>query len=204
MIYHIFNKSISNFTIYNDAFEYLRMLTAIQYYQSNPGKTSFSRFISLLEKEKTQIPTENKIVDVIAYCLMPTHFHFILNEQKEGGIASFTNNLLNSYTRYFNIKHNRKGPLWQGRSRRVLVKTDEQLLHLTRYIHLNPVTSYLVDNPGKWPYSSYDEYLKIPKDLQICKYADLIDMQPTIYMNFVTDRINYQRELAKIKDLLLE
>ena len=68
--------------------------------------------------------------------------------------------ILNSYSRYFNTKQKRKGPLWEGRFENVLIKTDEQLLHLTRYIHLNPVTAYLVDQAKDWQASSYNEYLE--------------------------------------------
>jgi putative transposase len=78
---------------------------------------------------------------------MPTHIHLVLRQLKDGGISKFMSNILNSYSRYFNIKHNRKGPLWEGRFRKVLVGSDEQLLHLTRYVHLNPVTACLVDKP---------------------------------------------------------
>ena len=67
--------------------------------------------------------------------------------------------LLNSYTRYFNEKIKRKGPLWEGRFKKVLVNSDEQLLHLTRYVHLNPVSAGIVEKPEDWPCSSYREYI---------------------------------------------
>jgi len=84
-----------------------------------------------------------------------------------------------------------------------LVETDEQLLHLTRYIHLNPVTAYLVNNPIDWKWSSYGEYISDDKN-GICKFDDILDMKPDSYKKFVEDRILYQRELAKIKGLLFD
>jgi len=115
-------------------------------------------------------------------------------------------NVLNSYSRYFNTKHKRGSPLWKGKFKNVLVETDEQLLHLTRYIHLNPTSAGLVKKPEEWPYSSYLEYLgKIKKMDRICSYEDLMDISPSSsYKNFVESRISYQRELEKIKHLILE
>ena len=136
---------------------------------------------------------------------MPTHFHLILRQLTDNGISIFMQNTLNSYSRYFNIKHNRKGPLWQGRFKSVLIKTEEQLLHLTRYIHLNPVTAYLVERSEEWPSSSYKEFLSDNDDGEkICRFRDILDIEPLSYREFVNDAVSYERELAKIKRLLLE
>ena len=210
-VYHVFNRSIAEFKIFNTDSEFSRIKDSVLYYRQEKPAIKFSRFIKIGEKtkrrysDKTVLFSDNnkKLVEIIAYCFMPTHLHLILKETKEKGISIFMNNALNSYTRYFNTKHNRKGPLWQARSKRVLVKSDEQLLHLTRYIHLNPVTAYLVDKPDDWQASSYKEYLNSNSN-RICKYEDILDIEPISYRKFVNDRIDYQRELAKIKDLILE
>ncbi len=210
MIYHVTNKSIADFVIFNNPYEYSRMLLAMRYYQSGKRGVNLSRFIRS-DKSKGNCynyeivipPGKEKFVNIIAYCLMPTHIHLILEELKDRGIPIFINNLLNSYTRYFNIKHNRKGPLWQSRSKKILVKSNEQLLHLTRYIHLNPVTAYLVNKPEEWPYSSYKEYIHDMKHVEmICKYEDLLTINRDTYKEFVEQGISYQRELAHIKNLL--
>ena len=112
-------------------------------------------------------------------------------------------NLLNSYTRYFNTKTKRKGPLWQGRFKSVLIKTDEQLLHLTRYIHLNPTSEDLVERPEDWPYSSYNEYLRNSEE-PLCSFSKYLDIEPKTYREFVESRKDYQKRLSEIKHLLLE
>jgi putative transposase len=146
-----------------------------------------------------------RIIKIIAYCVMPTHIHIVVQQLKENGISRFMSFILKSHSKYFNIKHGRKGPLWEGRFKRVLVKTDEQLLHLTRYVHLNPATGYLVNNPGDWPFSSFSEYVsKVAADKKICEFNDLLEVGQVAYRRFVEDRIAYQRELAKIKNLILE
>jgi putative transposase len=155
-------------------------------------------FTSILQEKE-------RLVQIIAYCIMPTHLHLILKQLKENGISTFIGNVLNSYSRYFNTKYRRKGPLWEGKFKNVLVKTDEQLLHLTRYIHLNPSTAFLVDRPEEWLASSYQEYLlKVNNIERICKFEDVLEIEPSSYRKFIEDRISYQRELAVIKEMLLE
>ncbi len=206
-IYHVFNKSIAGFRIFNDSCEFTRMIYTIRYYQKEKPIIKFSQFLRF---HKDNIETDiacaqkDKLVEIIAYCIMPTHLHFILMPLKEKSISSFMGNILNSYTRYFNIKYNRKGPLWEARSKKVIIKTDEQLLHLTRYIHLNPVTAYLVDKPENWPASSYREYLLTDDNNKICNYATKLKIEPISYQRFVEDVISYQRKLAKIRKLVLE
>ena len=96
--------------------------------------------------------------------------------------------------------------MWEGRFKNVLVESDEQLLHLSRYIHLNPTTSFLVDKPEDWQGSSYREYLDlVDKESRVCRPDAIFELCPKeYYKKFVEDRIGYQRELANIKKLLLD
>lgn len=206
-LYHIFTKSIAGYNIFRSEEDYSRMKEMIKYYSFDKPPIKFSTFqkiastknISLLKGSKSR----NVMVDVIAYCIMPTHIHFILAQLTENGISQYMKNLLNSYTRYFNIKNKRKGPLWQGRFKSVLVETDEQLLHLTRYIHLNPTSENLVNRPEHWLYSSYNEYIS-NKKTSICNFSKYIEINPLSYKDFVESQQDYQRQLAEIKNLLLE
>ncbi|MFH1093707.1 MAG: transposase [Candidatus Omnitrophota bacterium] len=207
-IYHVFTKSIAGFKIFNDADEFLRVKEISRYYQQKKLSMKYSRFKQLQEKLDLRIktiPTDERIVDIIAYCFMPTHIHLILKQLEDNAISMYMNNILNSYTRYFNIRHKRKGPLWEGRFKKVLVVNDEQLLHLTRYIHLNPVTSNLIKKPEQWGASSYHEYLnrhQVPE--RITSFEDILDIAPAEYRKFVEERKDYQQELKKIKDMLFD
>jgi putative transposase len=202
-VYHVYNKSIAGYEIFNTHKDYLRIIELIRYYQIKGRHVKFSEF-----KERNAVYPEeiisgkDKLVDIICYEPMPTHIHLVLRQLRDKGISKFINDILNSYTRYFNLKHNRKGPLWEGRFKKVLVETDEQLLHLTRYIHLNPVTAGLVERPEDWPYSSYREY--ISGQQSICNYQELLEIKPNEYKKFVDDRISYQKELAKIKHMVFD
>ena len=207
-VYHIFNKSIANFKIFNNKFDFKRMQEAIKYYRFEDASIRFVRFVSRRKKDKgDSIPSRqsDRLVDIISYCIMPTHLHLVLQQTKDKGISKFMSNVLNSYSRYFNIRHKRKGPLWEGRFKNILVKTDEQLIHLTRYIHLNPTSAGLVNKPNYWEFSSFNEYLEKTKTgSEICSYEHLLDINPNTYKKFVENRVVYQRELSKIKSLILE
>lgn len=203
-IYHVFNKSIAGFKIFNNSFDFSRIVDVIRYYQEEKPAVCFSNFIKTKQNFTQKKLSEETVADIIAYCIMPTHIHIILKQLKSNGVRILMGNILNSYARYFNIKYKRKGPLWQGRFKNVLVESDEQLLHLTRYIHLNPVTGYLVNKPEEWEASSYREYLSENSiEYQICNYSGILTVGPS-YKNFVEDGVSYQRELASIKNLILE
>ncbi|MFH1768959.1 MAG: transposase [Candidatus Omnitrophota bacterium] len=212
-VYHVFTKSIAGFKIFNNQKEFLRMEALLQYYQIKNLSRSFAQYLKLEEIKKDGFhkpyscfpQTGEKLVQIISYCIMPTHLHLILKQTNEGGVSIFMGNILNSYSRYFNTRHKRKGPLWEGRFKNVLVETDEQLLHLTRYIHLNPVTAHLVNDLSDWLWSSYKEYTldSLEKD-RLCNFDDLLEIKGEQYREFIEDRISYQRHLAKIKALLLD
>ncbi|MFH1360654.1 MAG: transposase [Candidatus Omnitrophota bacterium] len=207
-IYHICTKSIAGYIIFNSDKEYVRMLSTLSYYQYEEIDCRFSHFLLSEERSKkslTSIQPAKKTIKIIAYCLMPTHIHLILEQLIDQGISRYMNLVLKSYSKYFNAKHKRKGPLWEGRFKSILIKSDEQLLHLTRYIHLNPVSAALVNLPQDWKFSSYGEYINLVKEnTKICAFNDYLEISTMQYEKFVKDQIGYQRELQQIKHLALE
>ena len=213
-IYHIFNRGIARQPTYNDARDYRRFLDSMHFYLTRGATPSFSKFTHLSNVERTNrliqmAKLHNYYIDLIGYCLMPNHFHLVVRQQAEEGISTYMSNLVNSYTRHFNLRHDRgNGALFQGRFKAVRIETDEQLIHVIRYIHLNPYTSYVVKtltNLEKYPYSSFGIYLENRADLFIDQ--TLIKEQFTScekLRQFTFDQADYQRELANIKHLVLE
>ena len=216
-VIHAYNKSIAHFVIYTTHDEYLRCIAMMLYYQfENPGQ-SFSRL--LRDAPRKTPPTEAShdprgkpdplatAIDavrgktrralLIAYCLMPTHIHLILEEIRPGAVKDCMSDLENAYARYFNIKHERKGPLWQGRFKRSGIFSDRELLNVTRYVHLNPATSYLVNDPGAWPYSSFHEHTRQTGLPGICSWEHRMTVVPEEYGRFVRDYVETQRALAR-------
>ena len=202
--YHIINRSIAGYKIYNNARDNQRFINALKYYRSPIPMLKISRFLELSDAHQKQIidSQTDLVIEITAYCIMPTHFHLLIKQNIDNGITKYINNIEISYTRYFNLKYKRKGPLWESKFKNIRVETDEQLLHLTRYIHLNPTSARLVDNPEDWKWSSYHEYIKGEEN--ICLYKDIINITPMAYKEFVNNRKDYQRELSKIKAKLLD
>jgi len=159
------------------------------------------------EKYLNAMIDSGKIIEVVAYCLMPNHFHLLLKQKKEVGIATYVANFVNAYTKYFNTKYQRTGPLFQGIFKAVYVETDEQLIHLTRYIHLNPVASSLIkpDALATYPYSSYGVYLQNTSS-DLIEHDTIKSIRALVpdYETFVRDQIAYAKELEKIKHLSFE
>lgn len=208
--YHIYSRSIAKYIIFNDDSEFSRIVELFSLFQFANFDYEFSKFFRLTDKEKNGILTKlkeknDKIVEIISYCIMPTHFHLILKQVSNDGISKYVSRSLNSYSRYFNTKHKRIGPLWSGRFKNVLVEDDEQLHHLTRYIHLNPTSAGLVEKPEDWMHSSYLEYIDKSGDkFSICDFREVIDIKPKSYVKFVNDQKGYQRKIGIIKSLIIE
>lgn len=143
-------------------------------------------------------------ITIIAYCLMPNHFHLLLKQNDDLGISKFLANFQNSYTKYFNVKHKRTGSLFDRQFKAVLVESENQLLHLTRYIHLNPFSSHIIEKEDitTYPYTSLPEYLA--GQYKITSPNQGIDINPRRYERFVLDHSNYQQRLESLKHLTLE
>lgn len=164
LYYHIYNRGVEKRNIFQTERDYQRFLDNLHYYQHHQ-KISFTKFQRLPERAKLiylkmnpETP-ETRRIHLIAYCLMPNHFHLLLKGAQFGGITAFVSNISNSHTRYFNVKHERVGRLLQGTFKSKEIAGEESLLQVSRYIHLNPVLSKSIRRPEKYPYSSYKAWV---------------------------------------------
>ena len=196
--YHIFNRGTEKRKIFTQSRDYNRFLQTFFYYQFTNLKKSFSK-LTKSELELFKPFGDEKQVEIICYVLMPNHFHFIIKQLKEGGISSFISKFCNSYSKYFNTKYSRVGPLFQARFKAVLIDTDEQLIHVSRYIHLNPIVSGLTKNLADYRWSSYHEYLT-GKNL-ICSIHEVLNLFSSLndYKNFTEAQIDYGTTLEILK-----
>lgn len=208
--YHIYNKTIDNIKIFNSHLFAMRFIELLSYYRSSKIKLRYSKFLLLGTKQKNIIKSAQEIndcftVDIVAYCLMPNHFHILLRQKENGGIVQIIVKSLNALTRYYNLMNHRKGPIFltQFRSKRLL--TREQYLHVSRYIHLNPYSSGLVDSYDKlcrYPYSSFKSYLniKVDKNDMLTKRLLLSNFKDIkTYQKFVFDHADYQKSMKGLK-----
>lgn len=161
-VYHIYNRGVEKRTIFENDQDYSVFLKYLKEYLEPPKEPSeYSKTFTLKGSTFKGVPRmpnnyENKI-DLLVYCLMPNHFHLLVRQKDTASIKDFMRSLLTRYSMYFNKRYERVGPLFQGIYKAVLIDDDNYLLHLSRYIHLNPrETSMDILNA----YSSYPEYLR--------------------------------------------
>lgn len=202
-IYHIFNRGTEKRNIFVKSQDYRRLQRVIYYYQFQGPKPKFSEFSFSNPRSFNPLP-DNKLIQVFCYCLMPNHFHLLIKQSKDNGISTFLSQISNSYTKYFNTKYTRVGSLLQGTFKAVLVETDEQFIHLSRYIHINPVVSQLVERLSQYSWSSYDEYIK--REGNICSTEEILNYFPSTiaYKEFLENQIEYGETLERIKHQLVD
>lgn len=138
-------------------------------------------------------------VSVIAYCLMPNHYHFLLMQLTGEPISKFINVLFNAYVQALNRQQSRIGTLFEGRFKHVCVDDWNYLIHLCRYIHRNPIKAGLVSRPEDWTYSNFREWMglrnSVLKDDEFIKshFPD-----PEEYRTFVNDWQDEEKNMGKI------
>lgn len=210
-VYHIFNRGLNRQPTFISKGEYSRAINTINFYRFSTPPLSLSKFLKLEINKRSDVlkilTQSKKLVEIFSFCLMPNHFHFLLKQTIDNGIAKFLSNLQNSYTKCFNTKHNRDGPLFLDQFKAVRVETEEQLVHLSRYIHLNPHTGYVINSLKeleKYPWSSFPDYLQGKGEFVDISSISGLFKNPGQYKKFVFDQANYQRELKEIEHLLLE
>lgn len=160
--YHAYNRGVEKRNIFMDSWDYARFMETLDFYRKSPQPQKLSDFRRGLIRLK-EVKNQRELVKIFVYCLMPNHFHLLIQQLIEGGVTNFIRNVTNSYTRYFNTKHDRIGPLFQGTFKAKLVDNDEYLLQVSKYIHRNPLR--LNVNPlSSYPHSSYSNYLSQDKN----------------------------------------
>ena len=163
--YHIYNRGVEKRTIFEDEMDYKVFLKYLKEYLSQPPKADDLKITFTLQGAsfkgiKRQPKNYFTKIELLAYCLMSNHFHLLIRQTDQKLIERFMRSLATRYSMYFNKKYDRIGKLFQGHYKAVLITEDTYLLHLSRYIHLNPLeyTNNLIE-----AYSSYADYLELRK-----------------------------------------
>ncbi|OGM12416.1 hypothetical protein A2Z22_04555 [Candidatus Woesebacteria bacterium RBG_16_34_12] len=162
-IYHIYNRGVAKLPIFLDTQDYIKFINILNdALTKRPLKIiSFDlrgRSYKAVEKQIKNFLDE---ISLIAYCLMKNHFHLLIKQNSKNSMESFMRSILTRYSSYFNKKYKRVGPVFQGRYKAILITKENYLLHLSRYIHLNPQEENV--NLLK-AFSSYSNYLGLRKN----------------------------------------
>lgn len=212
-IYHVFNRSIGGLPIFSNTRNYQRVLDTVNFYKFEKPSLRFSHYNRLPQKQRNEFLENLKLnkarrLKILAFCLMPNHIHFLFKQLTENGISKFMSNIQESYAKYFNIRGERNGALFQSMFKAVRITTDEQLIHVARYIHLNPLTAFIIKNMNEledYPWCSFTEYMS-KNDNEIVDKEELIGYFSSIrrLKDFTANQVDYQRKLARIRHLILE
>jgi putative transposase len=192
--FHVYNRGVDKRAVFLRYGQYLRFVQTIRLILFTGSATP--------RLKTNQSLALNRKVRMLSYCLMPNHYHFLLQEIEEGGITEFMHKLDTSYTKYFNMNTHRSGRLFEYTFKAKTIESDDLLLHISRYIHLNPVIANLVEKPEEWKWSSYREYI----DIESSKFCDTSILEYFFkdimsYKKFVTDQIEYAKMLKDIEEV---
>lgn len=208
--YHIFNRGVARMPMFLSKIDYKQAIQTLSYYRFTKPPIALSRFKELPVKEKenflSSLQSTERLVDIVSFVFMPNHFHFLLKQHKDNGISKFISQFTNSYTRHFNTVYERVGPVYQGVFKSVHIETDEQLIHVSRYIHLNPLVSNVIREKDllSYPWSSLPDFLNGKSSLVQLEHILQHFKNPVDYKQFVLDHTDYARRLEEIKHLTLE
>jgi putative transposase len=156
--YHIYNRGVEKREIFLHESDYGVFLSYLKEYLLPKDQKGLAQVLSdpnssARIKDKTvkllRLNNFNQEITLLAYCLMPNHFHFLVKQNNKGSIDKFMNSLGTRYSMYFNRKYHRVGPLYQGVYKAILVDNEGQFLHLSRYIHKQALA--LNNQPCSYP-----------------------------------------------------
>jgi len=205
--YHLYNRGVERRDIFRDTEDYKVFLRFLKdALLPPPDRTILMKSFTLKGATFKGIPRRNKNffgqIELLAYSLMPNHFHLLVHQIVPRVIDQFIRSICTRYSMYFNKKYKRNGTLFQGIYKASLITEDPYLLHLSRYIHRNPL-KYTEDLRNA--YSSYGEYLGIRKTEWIKPALILSFFQPG-KLPFLKHINSYQKfvEYENKKETLFE
>ncbi len=191
--YHIYNRGVDKRTVFCDDKDYERFLLGLNVFnqvESVGNLRDYMRFqTSDVRSSGHRMSERKQLVEIIVYCLLPNHFHFILKQIEKDGVSKFMQKLSNGYTKYFNTKYHRSGVLFQGKYKVKHIDSDEYLLWLSAYINAN-AEIHKIKPANKHCWSSYSNY--------VFGKSDLVPVNTRIVMSNFSSGENYQNYLDKI------
>jgi len=207
--YHIYNRGVDKRLVFSEREDYLKFLRGLEdlnnksNYEERAGmvrRGGFKELSSFLNEQE-------KIVEIICYCLNPNHFHLVLKQLVDRGITMMLHRLSTSYTNYFNDKYQRSGSLFQGPFKAVHVDTDQYLFWLSGYVNGNPEIHHIA-KANNYEWSSYKDFLTLKSNNQILGNKDIILSQfgnsSRNYENFINRVIEESRTRKDMDKYLLE
>jgi putative transposase len=190
--YHVYNRGVNKQDIFlepEDRFYFLGLLK--RYLSSEPETDSHKRQFSKFDSE----------IELVAFCLMPNHFHMLFYLKQPEGLVHLMRSVMTSYTMYFNKKYHRTGGLYESVFLASRITNDGYLWHVSRYIHLNPMD--IGQSFREYPYSSINYFIS-------AKQASWLHPEKLVqtnnekeqYLEFVSDYKTMHQDMSLLKNIL--
>ena len=218
LIYHIYNRGTDKRKIFLDNKDYLRFIHDLFEFNNENNVLNVGHFFNknqYIDVGRQYIGKQREprklLVQILAFCLMPNHYHLLLQPIKDAGASNFIKKINGGYAKYFNNKYERTGNLFQGKYKFTVVNNDAHLLHLPYYIHLNPLDLIAPE----WRNKEIKNYGKAIKFLENYRWSSFMDyigkknFPSVISKKFLSEFFegpeNYKKETLKwLKEMDLE
>lgn len=200
--YHVYNRGVEKRDVFGGDLDYFRFLKSLEEFNRvDPIGSIFEQ--SFRDKKESLGNEVSKLVDIIAYCLNPNHYHLILKQLEDKGIEKFMHRVGVGYSKYYNHKYKRSGVLFQGVFKSIHIDSNEYLLYLSAYVNKNNfIHGYNKDN---WKYSSLADYLG-KRDGKLCNKDIILGQFKNVdeYMEFIEVNALHLKEKKDTEKYLIE
>jgi len=194
--YHIFNRGVDKRNIFEEKLDYERFIETLTEFNTEKaiGSLFEKNHSALKNKPFGGSASKNELVEIVAFCLNPNHFHLILKQNSDNGIIKYMQRIGTGYTMYFNNKLKRSGALFQGKFKSSHIDNNEYLLYLSAYVNLNDKIHKIKDDNVISSFKEYTENIE-----GICIKSIILDQfkNKEEYKKFLDDSLS---ELIRQKE----
>ncbi len=212
--FHVYNRGVEKREIFVDVADYLRFCEILREFNTTRNvsiekrrrESAKNRIGSTLLAGKVEpilYQHEEKLVEILAWCLMSNHYHLLLRPLVEGGVAKFMTKINTGFTMYFNKRYERSGHLFQGRYKHKEIDTESSLLYVSAYIHLNPVRANICQSAEQYPWSSCKDFVS---DYQgrVNVDKDFVGVSADEYKIFINGLTEKYEKIVAFEEMLID
>jgi len=162
--FHLVNRGNLHCDIFRDDGDKARFLFYLLYFQNNSSPGNINRHVKKFLKNgyfdfEEETGEKDSLVRLISFSLMTNHFHLLVKALTDKGISAYMQKILNGYSKYFNLRYDQSGHLFQGPFRAVHIKDNEQLLYTSAYVHLNQREIGYRGRETEYRWSSFSDFV---------------------------------------------
>ena len=210
--YHICNRGVDKRKVFMNEKDYARFLVSMR--EFNQIDSIGSIFLKNYQVKRNRNPKASDasnfeasdalgLVEIIAYCLNPNHYHLLLRQRRDNGISKFMHKIGMGYTNFINAKYNRSGSLFQGKYKAFEIKSEGKLWETSFYVNGN-AEIHGIDKCNKWPWSSCLDYLCLRNGSLCSKNVILKEFKSkneyrNLLFNYIREKKIWKKEIKNME-----